>query len=183
VGQGSLIASGIRGKGYNGPAEVGVTHETQMREAMRLAENAAGMDEIPVGAVIYRDSLLLGQGFNRNIESSDPTAHAEIVALREACGYFQNYRLPGAVLYVTLEPCLMCFTALIHARLDLLVYGASDPKTGFTRFLDAPRIAQFNHEMRIVGGVLAEECGQQVRDFFRAKRERGKRKWMKTSET
>jgi len=157
-----------------------VAHEDHMRAAMLLAVNAAGLDEIPVGAVIYRDGQLLGQGFNRNIGCSDPTAHAEIVALRDACGYFLNYRLPGAVLYVTLEPCLMCFAALIHARIELLVYGAPDPKTGYSRFLDAASMSRFNHEMKIEAGVLAEECGRQMRDFFQEKRERGKRKWLKT---
>ena len=155
-------------------------HEAYMREAMRLAELAAAQDEVPVGALIMRESLRMGEGYNRNIESSDPTAHAEVVALREACGYESNYRLNDATLYVTLEPCLMCFTAMIHARVGRLVYGAGDPKTGFSRFLDEDALGKFNHRMEIVPGVLETECSDQIRTFFKEKRERGKRKWMKS---
>ncbi len=155
-------------------------HETNMLEALRLAENAAGAGEVPVGALIVRDTLRLGEGFNRNIYLSDPTAHAEILALREACDYLGNYRLKDAVLYVTLEPCLMCFTAMVHARIKTLVYGADDPKTGFTRFLDAEGLALFNHRIEIIPHVLANEASATIRAFFKNKRERGKRKWMRT---
>ncbi len=155
-------------------------HETNMREALRLAENAAGAGEVPVGALIVQDSRRLGEGFNQNVYLSDPTAHAEILALREACDYLGNYRLKDAVLYVTLEPCLMCFTAMIHARIKTLVYGADDPKTGFTRFLDRDDRALFNHRIEIVPHVLANEASAAIRAFFKEKRERGKRKWMKT---
>ena len=152
-------------------------HEVPMQEAIRLAGLAAGEDEVPVGAVITRDGAQLGQGYNQNIGSSDPTAHAEIVALREACAYHKNYRLANSVIYVTLEPCLMCFTALIHARVETLVYGASDPKSGFTLFLDEARLDQLNHRMEIIPGVLADQCVAQIQAFFSEKRRRGKRKW------
>ena len=155
-------------------------HETHMREAIRLAENAAGLDEVPVGAVVVREGLRLGEGFNRNIGDSDPTAHAEINALRDACHYFGNYRLPEATLYVSLEPCLMCFSAMVHARIKTLVYGAPDPKAGFSGFLDASRLERLNHRMEIVSGVLADEAAAQIQAFFQAKRTRGKRKWMKS---
>lgn len=151
----------------------------QMREALRLAELAANQDEVPVGARILRGELLLGEGFNQNIQSMDPTAHAEIGALRDACRYFGNYRLPEATLYVTLEPCLMCFSALVHARIQTLVYGASDPKAGFSLFLDERALQRFNHRIEILPHVLAEEAAQQIRRFFEAKRRRGKRKWLK----
>ncbi len=155
-------------------------HETYMREAMLLAQNAAAQDEVPVGALVIReDGLRLGMGFNQNVYKSDPTAHAEVMALREAGEYLGNYRLVDATLYVTLEPCLMCFTAMIHARVTRLVYGAGDPKTGFSRFLDDDRLGMFNHSMEIVPHVLEEENAEAIRAFFREKRERGKRKWMK----
>lgn len=159
-------------------------HETAMRLALNLAESAKGADEVPIGAVVYNDQLMLGQGHNQNIFNSDPTAHAEIIALREACAYLNNYRLSaGATLYVTLEPCPMCFYAMIHARVQTLVYGAPDPKTGYTRFFGEEQLALFNHRIEVVPGVLAEECGSLIRDFFRDKRERGKRKWMRQSQT
>jgi tRNA(adenine34) deaminase len=159
-------------------------HETAMRLALNLAESAKGADEVPIGAVIYTDQLMLGQGHNQNIFNRDPTAHAEILALREACAYLNNYRLSaGTTLYVTLEPCPMCFYAMIHARVNTLVYGAPDPKTGYTRFFGEEQLAMFNHRIEVVPGVLAEECGTLIRDFFRDKRERGKRKWLRQSQT
>ncbi len=154
-------------------------HVEGMRHALRLAENAGMSDEVPIGAVIFRDTLMLGQGGNQNIGASDPTAHAEIVALRDACQYERNYRLTDASLYVTLEPCLMCFTAMIHARVGALIYGAADPKSGFTRFLDESALDRFNHRIEITAGVLEDECAEKIQAFFRGKRERGKRKWMR----
>jgi len=155
-------------------------HEQYMQEAIRLAQNAAAQGEVPVGALIVReDGLRLGMGFNQNVGNSDPTAHAEVMALREAGDFLGNYRLSNATLYVTLEPCLMCFTAMIHARVARLVYGAGDPKTGFTRFLDEDRLAMFNHKMEIVPHILEEENAECIRAFFREKRERGKRRWLK----
>ncbi|MDJ0841151.1 MAG: tRNA adenosine(34) deaminase TadA [Acidobacteriota bacterium] len=154
-------------------------HESLMREALRLAEIAAGADEVPVGAVIVKDGLLLGQGYNQNITARDPTAHAEIMALREGCDYYDNYRLTGSTLYVTLEPCLMCFTALVHARVQTLVYGAPDLKAGFSLFLDEAARAGLNHQLEIISGVLEAECVETIQAFFREKRQRGKRKWMR----
>ena len=154
-------------------------HETMMREALRLAEVAAGNDEVPVGAMVMKDAVLLGQGYNQNITARDPTAHAEIMALREACAYYENYRLTGATLYVTLEPCLMCYTALVHARVQTLVYGAPDLKAGFTLFLDEEARGRLNHRMDIVPGVLEADCVATIQAFFREKRQRGKRKWMR----
>ena len=153
--------------------------EQEMQQALALAEQAGALDEVPVGARLIRGDQVLGEGFNQNISSSDPTAHAEIVCLREAAKYVSNYRLPGATLYVTLEPCPMCFTALVHARIQRLVYGAEDPKGGFQRFFDPDRLTLFNHHMEIVPNVLAEKAACQIRHFFREKRERGKRKWLK----
>ena len=155
------------------------SHQTYMQHALRLADSASALDEVPVGSVIVRGDLLLGEGFNQNIDRFDPTAHAEINALREACQYQQNYRLKEATLYVTLEPCLMCFMAMIHARVTTLVYGASDPKSGFTCFLKEREMDLLNHRIQIVPNVLAEESGNVIRAFFKQKRDRGKRKWMK----
>ena len=157
-------------------------HHTHMNTALRLAAIAATLDEIPVGAVIVKDTLLLGEGYNRNITTHDPSAHAEIVALREACTYYHNYRLTGATIYVTLEPCLMCYTALVHARIKTLVYGAEDPKTGFSHFLDAATLARLNHQIEVVPAVLAEQASAQIQAFFREKRARGKRKWKREKE-
>ena len=156
-----------------------MNHETNMREALRLATDAASRDEVPVGALILRDSLRLGEGYNQNALCSDPTAHAEMTALREAGAYLGNHRLGDAVLYVNLEPCLMCFTAMVHARITTLVYGADDPKAGFTRFLTPETLNLFNHRFEIVSGILAEESSLMIKRFFKEKRERGKRKWMK----
>ena len=153
--------------------------EDYMRLALEQASAAAGADEVPVGAVIVREGLIMGQGYNRNIGDRDPSAHAEIVALREACAYSDNYRLSGATIYVTLEPCLMCFTALIHARIQRLVYGATDHKSGYNVFLDSADLEKYNHTMEIVPGILENACVNVIQDFFRNKRERGKRKWMR----
>ncbi|OVZ59927.1 tRNA adenosine(34) deaminase TadA [Pigmentiphaga sp. NML080357] len=144
-----------------------------MRRALALAEQAWRDGEVPVGAVVCDASgQVIGEGANRPIGSHDPTAHAEIQALREACRQAGNYRLPGATLYVTLEPCAMCMGAMLHARLARVVYGASDPKTGACGgVLDLPAIAVLNHQTRVEGGVLADECGELLRAFFRHKRE------------
>lgn len=156
-----------------------MSHEDYMREAILLADDAAALDEVPVGALVMRGDLRMGQGYNRNIQDHDPSAHAEVLALREACAYLSNHRLPETTLYVSLEPCLMCYTAIVHARVGTLVYGAPDPKNGFSFFLDDADLDRFNHRPEIVAGVLAEEASAQIRDFFREKRERGKRKWMR----
>lgn len=154
-------------------------HKSWMTEALALAENARAQDEVPVGALVMQGALRLGQGYNQNIREKDPTAHAEVVALRDACLYADNYRLPDATIYVTLEPCLMCYMAIVQARLNTLVFGASDPKGGFRQFLDQDALAKLNHQPRIISGIMAEEASALISNFFREKRARGKRKWLK----
>ncbi|MEO5692430.1 MAG: tRNA adenosine(34) deaminase TadA [Usitatibacter sp.] len=142
-----------------------------MREALELAAQAAAEGEVPVGAVVVRDGRVIGRGYNRPISTADPTAHAEIVALREAAGAERNYRLPGCELYVTLEPCAMCVGAMVHARVARIVYGARDPKTGACgSIMDLPAQANFNYHGRFEGGVLAQECGDLLRHFFAERR-------------
>jgi len=142
-----------------------------MREALALAQEAARAGEVPVGAVVVRDGRIIGRGYNRPITSSDPTAHAEIVALREAAAVEKNYRLPGCELYVTLEPCAMCVGAMVHARLARIVYGTTDPKTGACgSIVDLPALAAWNHHGTFEGGVLADECGAILRTFFAERR-------------
>ena len=145
--------------------------EGYMREALRLAGRAEQLGEVPVGAVVVREGQIIGRGYNQPIRSGDPTAHAEIVALREAAGNVGNYRLPGAQLFVTLEPCLMCAGACLHARIQTLIFGARDPKTGAVRsqlqVLDDPR---HNHRIEIVEDVLGSECGRIVSAFFKKRR-------------
>lgn len=138
-----------------------------MRQALEQAEVAGAAGEVPVGAVVVVDETIVGRGYNQCIASNDPTAHAEIVALRDAARHVENYRLPTATLYVTLEPCTMCAGAAVHARIRELVYGAEEPKSGAVvstaRVLDN---AELNHHVRVVGGVLAAECGDVMRTFF-----------------
>jgi tRNA(adenine34) deaminase len=145
--------------------------EAWMRRALALAEAAADAGEVPVGAVLVRGGALVGEGRNRPIGDSDPTAHAEIVALRAAARALGNYRLPGSTLYVTLEPCAMCAGAIVHARIERVVYAAADPRTGAAgsvlNLLDHPAL---NHRCAIVAGVLAQESGMLLTDFFRARR-------------
>ena len=142
-----------------------------MREALALAAQAAAAGEVPVGAVVVRDGKVVGRGFNRPISSSDPTAHAEIVALREAAASEGNYRLAGCNLYVTLEPCAMCVGAMVHARIARVVFGARDPKTGACgSIVDLPSIAHWNHHGVFEGGLLAEDCGAVLRAFFAERR-------------
>ena len=142
-----------------------------MRQALAEAQRAGAEGEVPVGAVLVRDGEIVGRGRNRPIGSADPTAHAEIEALRAAAARVGNYRLPGAVLYTTIEPCLMCAGALVHARVARLVYGAAEPKAGAiasaAQVLDAPWI---NHRIEVVGGVLAEQCAALLVRFFAARR-------------
>lgn len=142
-----------------------------MRVALTHAEAAARAGEVPVGAVVVLADEIVGQGHNRPILASDPTAHAEIVALRDAAAHVRNYRLPGATLYVTVEPCLMCVGALVHARIDTLVYGAPEPKAGAIESSQrAHEHAALNHRFRVVTGVLAAECAALMRGFFSARR-------------
>jgi len=142
-----------------------------MREALNQADRAAAEGEVPVGAVVVRDDTLLGSGFNSPIGCHDPTSHAEIAALRDASLRAGNYRLPGATLYVTIEPCTMCVGAIIHARISRLVFGAREPRAGAVasqlQLLDH---ATYNHKVVWTEGVLAEECGEIMRLFFRARR-------------
>ncbi|WP_235896747.1 tRNA adenosine(34) deaminase TadA [Oceanidesulfovibrio marinus] len=146
--------------------------EDVMRLALEQAERAEDEGEVPIGAVVLSaEGRVLGYGRNRPISAQDPTAHAEIEALRAAAAAVGNYRLPGAVLAVTLEPCLMCMGAMIHARVAHLVYGAPDPKTGAAgSCMDAAALPFLNHRMDVTGGVLADECGDLLRRFFKARR-------------
>ena len=144
-----------------------------MQRALVLADQAARLDEVPIGAVLVRDGVEIGVGWNSPISSSDPTAHAEINALRDAAAALANYRLPGAVLYVTLEPCVMCAGAVLHARLSRLVFGAPEPRTGAAgSVFDIIGARENLHHMNCTGGVLAEQSGEKLTTFFRAKRVR-----------
>ena len=142
-----------------------------MQQALALAREAATADEVPVGAVVVRDGEVVGRGWNRPIGRHDPTAHAEIVALRAAAGRVGDYRLPGTTLYVTLEPCVMCAAAIVHARVSRVVFGAWDPKAGGAGSIaDVFGIPQLNHRVDVFGGVLSDECGQVLREFFAERR-------------
>ncbi len=149
--------------------------EQYMRRAIQLAGQGEQLGEIPVGAVIVCGGEIIGEGFNQPITSHDPTAHAEVVALRAAANRIENYRLVDSTLYVTLEPCTMCVGALIHARIARLVFGTTEPKAGAvvsqSQLLNA---SYFNHRMSMQGGVLAEICQHQLSDFFRRRREQRK---------
>ena len=151
--------------------EDGAHDERWMRAALELARQAAAHGEVPIGAVVVRDGALLGSGFNRPIGNADPTAHAEIEALRDAGRRAGNYRLPDAALYVTVEPCLMCAGALAHARIARLIYGAPEPKSGAVAStacaLESPGL---NHRVQVRSGVLAGECAALMRSFFAARR-------------
>jgi tRNA(adenine34) deaminase len=143
-----------------------------MKRALELARQAGEAGEVPVGAVVVLNNLVVGEGFNQPIGARDPSAHAEIVALRAACGHFGNYRLPsGCRLYVTLEPCAMCAGAMLHARLGELVFGAKDTKAGAAGgsrdLFTGPGV---NHQVRVSGGVLAEPCAEILNDFFSERR-------------
>jgi tRNA(adenine34) deaminase len=145
--------------------------ESWMGEALGLAAAAAARGEVPVGAVVVRDGAIVGRGGNAPIAASDPTAHAEIAALREAGRALGNYRLPGCDLYVTIEPCAMCAGAIMHARIARLVYGAPDPKTGACgSVIDLFGEPRLNHHTRVVSGVRGGECGQLLSRFFEARR-------------
>ncbi|MFN0305069.1 MAG: tRNA adenosine(34) deaminase TadA [Burkholderiales bacterium] len=144
---------------------------TWMAEAIAIARAAAVAGEIPVGAVVVHEGRIIGRGGNRPIAHHDPTAHAEIIALRDAAAALGNYRLPGCTLYVTLEPCCMCAGAIMHARLARLVFGARDPKTGACgSVVDLMREARLNHHTEVSGDVLADECGAMLSSFFSARR-------------
>ncbi len=144
-----------------------------MQEALAEARQAGSCGEVPVGAVVVLEGRIIGRGFNQPIMRHDPTAHAEIMALRDAAARLGNYRLPECELFVTLEPCLMCSGAMMHSRLRKVVFGAADPKTGVAgsvlNVFEEPRL---NHHTQITGGLLAEECGRLLSGFFAARRNR-----------
>ncbi|MEJ2161542.1 MAG: tRNA adenosine(34) deaminase TadA [Chromatiales bacterium] len=142
-----------------------------MQRALELARAAEAEGEVPVGAVLVKDGEIVAEGFNQPISSCDPTAHAEIVALRGAAASVGNYRLPGTTLYVTLEPCPMCAGAMVHARVERLVFAAADPRTGSAgSVFDLVRSEELNHRLEVESGVLADESGALLRTFFRARR-------------
>jgi tRNA(adenine34) deaminase len=142
-----------------------------MGEALALAREAAARGEVPVGAIVVRDNEIIGRGGNSPISISDPTAHAEIAAMREAAAALRNYRLVDCALYATLEPCAMCAGAMLHARIARVVYGARDPKTGACgSVIDLFADPRLNHHATVIGGVRAEECGMLLSEFFAARR-------------
>lgn len=142
-----------------------------MQRALELAHHAEAEGEVPVGAVIVLDGQIIGEGWNHPISGQDSTAHAEIMALRQACQTMQNYRLPGADMYVTLEPCVMCAGALVHARIHHLFYATAEPKTGAAgSCVDVFSLPNLNHRVELVPGLLGEESSQLLRNFFRARR-------------
>jgi tRNA(adenine34) deaminase len=142
-----------------------------MRRAIVLAEQAAAVGEVPVGALVVKDGEIIAEGYNQPITSCDPTGHAEIIAMRNACAVLGNYRLSGCDLYVTIEPCTMCVGAMIHGRIGRIVFGAPEPRAGALqsqlRLMDENH---YNHSIEWQGGVLAEECGEIISSFFRRKR-------------
>ena len=145
-----------------------------MQQAIALAQQAAEQGEVPVGAIIVKDGAIIGKGSNTPINTHDPTAHAEIIAMRDAAQRIGNYRLVDCTLYVTLEPCAMCTGAMQHARIARVVYGASDAKTGACgSVVDLMAEAKLNHHAVVEGGVLAEECGSLLSTFFKARRQKG----------
>jgi len=143
-----------------------------MRLALAEAERARALGEVPIGAVVMSpESILIGTGCNRPISGLDPTAHAEMEAMRAAAQSLRNYRLTGCTLYVTVEPCLMCVGAMVHARIGLVVYGATEPKSGaLVSTIRAHEAPGLNHRLEVIGGVLEEDCRNVIQDFFKAKR-------------
>jgi tRNA(adenine34) deaminase len=150
---------------------MGVNDETFMREALSLARRAAEAGEVPVGAVVVKDAAVIGRGHNRPVSGRDPTAHAEIIALRNAAQNVGNYRLADCSLYVTLEPCAMCAGAIMHARIGRVIYGTPDPKSGACgSVVNLFAEDRLNHHATVIGGVLAEEAARLLQDFFAARR-------------
>jgi tRNA(adenine34) deaminase len=148
-----------------------MTHEDGMRLALAEAARALALGEVPIGAVVVQNDVVIGAGCNRPISAIDPTAHAEVDALRLAAQSARNYRLTGATLYVTVEPCLMCVGAMVHARIGIVVFGAAEPKAGaLVSTLRAHEAPGLNHRFEIVGGVLEDECRAIMQAFFRARR-------------
>ena len=148
-----------------------IDHERWMREALLLAKQAAEADEVPVGAIVVQGGEIIGRGFNQPIRTCDATAHAEIVALRGASQFCKNYRLPGTTLYVTLEPCTMCLGAMIHARVDRLVFGAREPRAGaIVSQASLIEAEHFNHQLSFTQDVLADDSSVLLQNFFRSRR-------------
>ncbi len=147
-----------------------------MQRALELARQAEECGEVPVGAVLVKDDVIIGEGYNRPIEGHDPTAHAEIMALRDGAEKIANYRLPGSTLYVTLEPCVMCAGAIIHARVEHVVFAATDPKAGAagSMFDLLPSDQRFNHSTSVDAGLLAEPASRMLSDFFKKRRQQQK---------
>ncbi|WP_260294977.1 tRNA adenosine(34) deaminase TadA [Sedimenticola hydrogenitrophicus] len=154
------------------PLPADAADEAFMRQAIALARRAEAEGEVPVGAVLVANGEVIGEGWNRPITANDPTAHAEIMALRDAGQRMKNYRLPGTTLYVTLEPCPMCAGAIVHSRVSRVVFGATDPKGGAAGsvFNLLPSDQRFNHYVQAEGGVLAGACAELLRAFFRSRR-------------
>jgi tRNA(adenine34) deaminase len=148
-----------------------LTHDDLMTAALEQAAIARDKGEVPIGAVVAIDGVIVGRGFNQPIGSGDPTAHAEIVAIRDAARTIGNYRLTGATLVVTIEPCLMCIGALVHARVETLVYGAAEPRTGaVVSTVKGGELPGHNHRFEVVGGIREDECRSLMQAFFRARR-------------
>lgn len=146
-------------------------YEYWMAQALTLAQRGAEQGEVPVGALVVRDGQMIGEGWNKPISSHDPSAHAEIVALRDAAARAQNYRLSGATLFVTIEPCTMCFGCLMHARVERLVYGAREPRAGVCQSqLQLPQAEFYNHRLEVVGGIMEAEASALLKAFFAARR-------------
>jgi tRNA(adenine34) deaminase len=144
-----------------------------MKLALELAKKAELKNEVPVGALVVRDGKIIGRGMNTSISDYDPTSHAEINAIREAAKAIKNYRLKDCSIYVTLEPCAMCVGAIQHARIEKIIYGAPDPKTGACgSMIDLISVKEINHHAEALGGILEKECGQILKDFFFSKRKK-----------
>ncbi len=141
-----------------------------MKLALEEAEKADRLDEVPIGAILVQDGKLIARGHNQPIHRHDPTAHAEVMALRSAGEWLHNYRMPGSTLYVTLEPCLMCFGALLHARVERVVFGAPDPRLGSSQWLERIQQANLNHTLTFQGGLLEDQCRSTLQTFFQRRR-------------
>jgi tRNA(adenine34) deaminase len=156
---------------HQSPGSPAKVHEAFMRMALEQARHGLAAGEVPVGAVVVVEGRAVGAGFNQPISGHDPTAHAEIVALRQAARTVGNYRLSGATMYVTVEPCLMCVGAMVHARVGTLVFGAAEPKSGaIMSAFAAHELPGLNHRVAVLGGVLEEECREVIQQFFRERR-------------
>ncbi len=152
------------------------SHQYWMEQALKLADQAESLGEVPVGAILVKDNQVIGQGFNQPIANHDPSAHAEIIALRQAGQSLQNYRLVDTTLYVTLEPCAMCAMAMVHARVKTLVFAAFEPRTGAAGSLyQLLQHSGHNHQIEIISGIMQEESSQRLKRFFRSRREKNKK--------